>query len=51
MLHHTYTFDELNSFAKQHDPTCLESTRVAALREVYVWGEGGDGYYIFWLSD
>jgi hypothetical protein len=39
-----------NSFAKQHDPTCLENTRVEVLREIYEWAEGGDNRCIFWLS-
>jgi hypothetical protein len=39
-----------NSYAKQHDPLCLENTRVELLREVYEWAEGRDEQRIFWLS-
>jgi hypothetical protein len=39
-----------NSYAKQHDPTCLENTRVELLQEIYEWAEGGDERCIFWLS-
>ena len=39
-----------NSYQKQHDPTCLENTRVDLLREIYKWAEGGDDRCIFWLN-
>jgi hypothetical protein len=39
-----------NSYAKQHDATCLENTRVDVLREIYEWANGGDEQCIFWLS-
>jgi hypothetical protein len=39
-----------NSYAKQHDPTCLENTRVDVLRQIQEWAEGEDERCIFWLS-
>jgi len=39
-----------NSFTKQHDPTCLENTRVDILDEIYKWADGEDERCIFWLS-
>jgi hypothetical protein len=39
-----------NSYTKQHNPTCLENTRVEVLREIYEWAEGGGEQCIFWLS-
>jgi hypothetical protein len=39
-----------NSYAKQHDPTCLENTRVDVLRQIQEWADGQDKRCIFWLS-
>ncbi|MCJ1309528.1 hypothetical protein MMC25_003188 [Agyrium rufum] len=39
-----------NSFANQDDPTCLPITRVALLRDIYNWADGGDERCIFWLN-
>jgi hypothetical protein len=39
-----------NSFAKQHEPTCLADTRVDLLRDIHSWAEGQDERCIFWLS-
>ncbi|KAF2468687.1 WD40 repeat-like protein [Lindgomyces ingoldianus] len=39
-----------NSFAKQHELTCLAGTRIDLLREIYSWADGRDGRHIFWLS-
>lgn len=39
-----------NSFAKEHEPTCLPNTRVALLDEIHSWADGSDERCIFWLS-
>jgi hypothetical protein len=39
-----------NSYAKQHEPTCLTDTRVDLLREIHSWADGQDERCIFWLS-
>ncbi|EUC27565.1 hypothetical protein COCCADRAFT_9868 [Bipolaris zeicola 26-R-13] len=39
-----------NSYAKQHEPTCLPDTRVDLLQEIYSWADGQDERCIFWLS-
>lgn len=39
-----------NSHAKQHEPTCLQNTRVDLLQDIYNWADGQDGRCIFWLS-
>ncbi|KAF1955654.1 hypothetical protein CC80DRAFT_549348 [Byssothecium circinans] len=39
-----------NSYAKQHESTCLRDTRVDLLREIYNWVKGPDEWCIFWLS-
>ena len=39
-----------NSFAKQHEPTCLTNTRVDLLEQIYNWGDGDDQRYLFWLN-
>ncbi|USP81645.1 uncharacterized protein yc1106_08919 [Curvularia clavata] len=39
-----------NSYAKQHEPTCLADTRVDLLQEIYSWADGQDERCIFWLS-
>ena len=36
--------------AKQHDPTCLENTRVDILDEIYKWADREDDRCVFWLS-
>ncbi|KAL9093973.1 MAG: hypothetical protein Q9165_003643 [Trypethelium subeluteriae] len=38
-----------NSFAKQHEPYCLQTTRVDLLQEIYNWADEQDGRCIFWL--
>ncbi|KAF1960186.1 putative WD-repeat protein [Byssothecium circinans] len=39
-----------NSFAKQHERTCLRGTRVDLLNEIHGWADGLDKRCIFWLS-
>jgi hypothetical protein len=39
-----------NSFAKQHESTCLPNTRVDLLHEIQGWADGPDERCIFWLS-
>ena len=39
-----------NSYAKQHEPTCLPDTRVGLLQTVYNWADGQDERCIFWLN-
>jgi hypothetical protein len=39
-----------NSRAKQHEPTCLQNTRVDLLQDIYNWADGQDERYIFWLN-
>jgi len=39
-----------NSVARQHEPTCLENTRVEVLHEIYNWADGQDERCIFWLN-
>ncbi|PSN58928.1 hypothetical protein BS50DRAFT_509500, partial [Corynespora cassiicola Philippines] len=38
-----------NSYARQHEPTCLADTRVDLLNEIHGWTEGQDKRCIFWL--
>ncbi|KAF2827163.1 hypothetical protein CC86DRAFT_289982, partial [Ophiobolus disseminans] len=37
------------SKAKEHEPTCLDGTRVALLNDIYDWAEGEDDRCVFWL--
>ncbi|KAH0551496.1 hypothetical protein GP486_007289 [Trichoglossum hirsutum] len=39
-----------NSYDKQHDPLCLDETRVDILEQIMAWGDGDDERCIFWLS-
>jgi hypothetical protein len=39
-----------DSYHRQHEPTCLDNTRVNLLQEIYNWADGQDERYIFWLS-
>jgi len=39
-----------NSYARQHEPTCLPNTRVDLLHEIYKWADGQDKRCIFWLN-
>ncbi|KAH0558666.1 hypothetical protein GP486_004684 [Trichoglossum hirsutum] len=39
-----------NSYARQHEPTCLPDTRVDVLREIHKWADGQDKRCIFWLN-
>jgi hypothetical protein len=39
-----------NAYKHQHDPTCLNDTRVELLRQIYDWMDGYDGRFIFWLN-
>jgi len=39
-----------NSYAKQHEPTCLPNTRVDLLHNIYSWADGQDERCIFWLN-
>jgi pantothenate kinase-related protein Tda10 len=39
-----------NSFARQHELTCLSNTRVEVLREIHEWADGQDMPCIFWLN-
>lgn len=39
-----------NSFARQHESTCLANTRVDLLNKIYTWADGEDKWCIFWLN-
>ena len=39
-----------NSAGKQHDPLCLQNTRVDILKEIRAWADGQDERCIFWLN-
>ena len=39
-----------NSFARQHEPTCLPDTRTDVLREIHNWADAQDKRCIFWLN-
>jgi hypothetical protein len=39
-----------NSFQRQHEPACLDNTRVDILHEIQSWADGQDEQYIFWLN-
>ncbi|KIM95704.1 hypothetical protein OIDMADRAFT_183718 [Oidiodendron maius Zn] len=39
-----------NSYAKQHEPTCLPDTNVDLLQTIYNWADGQDERCIFWLN-
>ncbi|ERF74014.1 hypothetical protein EPUS_03829 [Endocarpon pusillum Z07020] len=39
-----------NSFTRQHEPACLDNTRVDLLNDIYVWADGRDERCIFWLN-
>lgn len=39
-----------NSYQRQHEPTCLDNTRVDILHKIHTWADGQDKRYIFWLS-
>jgi NACHT domain len=39
-----------NSADKQHDPLCLQDTRVDVLNQIKAWADGGDERCIFWLN-
>ncbi|KAF2182405.1 putative WD-repeat protein, partial [Zopfia rhizophila CBS 207.26] len=39
-----------NSYARQHEPTCLPDTRVDVLQEIFDWADGQDKRCIFWLN-
>ena len=39
-----------NAHTKQHEPTCLEETRVNLLQEIDRWANGQDECCVFWLS-
>src|SRR5947199_9069223 len=39
-----------NSYRRQHEPTCLENTRVDILYEIHTWADGQDKRCIFWLN-
>ncbi|KAF2686545.1 hypothetical protein K458DRAFT_415891 [Lentithecium fluviatile CBS 122367] len=39
-----------NAYARQHDPTCLDDTRVDLLHEIYDWADCEHSPAIFWLS-
>jgi len=61
-LIHGSTFDEdlrklpyvsqaaFNSSDKQHDPLCLQNTRVDVLNEIRAWANGREERCIFWLN-
>ena len=49
--HLPYAVDApFNSYHRQHEPTCLDNTRVDLLQEIYNWADGQDERCIFWLS-
>src|SRR5277367_6209990 len=39
-----------NSTDNQHDPLCLQDTRVDVLNQIGVWADGSDERCIFWLN-
>jgi hypothetical protein len=39
-----------NAYQRQHEPVCLQNTRVDLLRNIYEWVDGQDNGYIFWLN-
>jgi hypothetical protein len=39
-----------NSIYRQHEPLCLENTRVEVLQEIRKWIQGYDTRHIFWLN-
>jgi NACHT domain len=39
-----------NSADKQHDPLCLQDTRVDVLNQIRAWADVGDERCIFWLN-
>lgn len=39
-----------NALVRQHEPECLENTRVELLEKIYDWANGHDERSIFWLS-
>jgi hypothetical protein len=39
-----------NAYTKQHEPTCLPSTRTALLDEIYSWTDGRDERCVYWLN-
>lgn len=39
-----------NSNQRQHEPTCLENTRVDLLQDIQTWADGQDSPCIFWLN-
>jgi hypothetical protein len=39
-----------NTYQRQHEPPCLNNTRVDILHEIHTWAEGHDDRCIFWLS-
>ncbi len=39
-----------DSCHRQHEPTCLDNTRVDLLQDIYNWADRQDERYIFWLS-
>jgi len=44
---HGATFD---SRSLEHEPRCLQNTRVELLQEIMTWSNSADGQCIFWLS-
>ena len=39
-----------NSADKEHDPLCLQDTRVDVLNEIRAWADGEEEKCIFWLN-
>ncbi|RYP83459.1 hypothetical protein DL769_001362 [Monosporascus sp. CRB-8-3] len=39
-----------NSYARQHEPTCLPDTRLDVRREIHEWADGQEMPCIFWLN-
>jgi hypothetical protein len=39
-----------NSYDRQHDPLCLQKTRVDVLKQIMIWADGDDERCIFWLN-
>jgi len=49
--HLPYAVDApFDSYHRQHEPTCLEKTRVDVLRQIFDWADGQDERCIFWLN-
>jgi hypothetical protein len=39
-----------NAYNRQHEPSCLQDTRVCLLQEINNWADSDDERFIFWLN-